>query len=58
MSNPVKCPNECSQKYKGLILVKKGMAMKAFKNNIETGNNKRLEKQIKKGTVQYFSNEK
>lgn len=35
----------------GVILVKKGMAMKAFMNNVKTGNTDRLRKQIKKGTV-------
>lgn len=45
--------NECtySPKIKAMIFVKKGMAEKALINNMKTGNIKKIEKQVKKGTV-------
>jgi len=38
-------------KFTHVFLVKKGMATKAMVNNLKNGNIKKLEKQIKKGTV-------
>lgn len=34
-----------------VYFIKKGMAAKAFVNNMQTGNTKKLSAQIKKGTV-------
>jgi hypothetical protein len=34
-----------------IVLIKKGMAAKAFIKNCNEGNIKKIEKQIKKGTV-------
>lgn len=44
------CTN--TPKVKHIFLVKKGMASKAFMNNLKTGNMKKLKKQVDKGTVQ------
>ena len=50
--------NECTHttKITGIILVKKGMAAKALKNNLQTGNKKKLAKQVEKGTVKIYKN--
>lgn len=45
-----KCNDKGKVKY--VLLAKKGMATKAMINNVATGNNQRLQKQINKGTVQ------
>lgn len=48
-------PFECSYnpKAKGVMFSKKGMATKAFVKNLAEGNLKKLQQQIKKGTVKY-----
>lgn len=48
--------NKCNEeKIKAIIFVKKGMAFKAFKSNIQQGKTDNLKKQIKKGTVTIYS---
>lgn len=54
---PIACPKECTgPKVKGMFFVKKGMASKAFKKNLLSGDMKKLGKQMDKGTVQYYPN--
>lgn len=48
----IKCKHTNNIKY--IFLVKKGMATKAMVNNLNTGNNDRLKKQIANGTVKVY----
>lgn len=41
-----------------IFFIKKGMASKAFFNNIKNKNTDKIKKQIKKGTVKVYTNSK
>lgn len=55
INTAAECGNFPAAESKLVFLTKKGMATKAFLKNVQSGNNKNLQKQITKGTVKVFT---